>query len=172
MDQKGAGLLTVIENDSEQQWLYLPSSKQVRRFVSKNKQEGVMGSELSPQDLDLTTVQSSQAVLLKKMKVGSVDVALIEVKSTSNKTVYSKAILWIDQKQFLPLRIEYFGAKGIALKRIDFQNYKAFGGIFRAQKIIIKNLENKRGTDLLLSQVKVNTSLSDSEFTQRALSKD
>ena len=172
IDQKGAGLLTVIENDSEQQWLYLPSSKQVRRFVSKNKQEGVMGSELSPQDLDLTTVQSSQAVLLKKTKVGAIDVALIEVKSTSNKTAYSKAILWIDQKLFLPLRIEYFGTKDVVLKRIDFQNYKAISGVFRAQKIIIKNLENKRGTDLLLSQVKVNSSLSDSDFTQRALSKD
>lgn len=176
VDQKGAGLLTVIEKDSEQhsqhQWLYLPSSKQVRRFVSKNKQEGVMGSELSPQDLDLSTVQSSEAQLLKKMKVGLVDVALIEVKSKSNKTDYSKAVLWMDQKQFLPLRIEYFGLKGVVIKRIDFQNYKAFGGVFRAQKIIIKNLENKRGTDLLLSQVKVNSGLSDSEFTQRALSKD
>ncbi len=172
LDQKGAGLLTVIEKDSEQQWLYLPSSKQVRRFISKNKQEGVLGSELSPQDLDLTTVQSSQATLVKKMKVGSAEVTLIEVKSKLNNTAYSKAVLWIDQKQFLPLRIEYFGAKDTVLKRIDFQNYKAFNGIYRAQKIAIKNLENKRGTDLQLSQVKVNSGLSDSEFTQRALSKD
>lgn len=171
-DQKGAGLLTIIENGSEQQWLYLPSSKQVRRFVSKNKQEGVMGSELSPQDLDLTTVQSSTAKLIKKTKVGAVEVAMIEVKSESNKTAYSKATLWIGLAQSLPLRIEYFGTTGTALKRIDFQNYKAFNGVFRAQKIIIKNLENKRGTDLLLSQVKVNSGLTDKEFTQRALSKD
>lgn len=171
-DQKGAGLLTVIEKGSEQQWLYLPSSKQVRRFVSKNKQEGVMGSELSPQDLDLTTVQSSTAKLIKKTKVGAVDVAMIEVKSGANKTAYAKATLWVGLAQFLPLRIEYFGTNGAALKRIDFQNYKTFNGVFRAQKIIIKNLENKRGTDLLLSQIKVNSGLADKDFTQRALSKD
>lgn len=173
VDQKGAGLLTVIAKDSEQQWLYLPASKQVRRFVSKNKQEGVMGSELSPQDLDLATVQSSTAKLIKKTKVGAIDVALIEVNSSANSTAYSKATLWIDLKQNLPLRIEYFGTTGsAALKRIDFQNYKAFNGVFRAQKIIIRNLENKRGTDLLLSQIKVNSGLTDKEFTQRALSKD
>src|SRR3989344_276046 len=172
IDQKGAGLLSVVEKDSEQQWIYLPSSKQVRRFVSKNKQEGVLGSELSPQDLDLTTVQSAKAELVKKAKVGGINVTLISVKSTSNQTRYSKAVLWIDQKLSLPVRIEYFGSKGHALKRIDFQNYRAFNGVFRAQKIIIKNLENKRGTDLLLSDIKVNSGLSDNDFTQRALSKD
>lgn len=171
-DQKGAGLLSVVDNGSEQQWIYLPSSKQVRRFISTNKQEGVLGSELNPQDLDLTTIKSSKVTLLKKEKIGQFDISLIEVNSTENQTRYSKAIVWIDQKQLLPLRIEYFGPKGVALKRIDFQNYKVYGGIFRAQKIIIRNLENKRGTDLILSNIKVNSGLTDNDFTQRVLSKD
>ncbi len=171
-DQKGAGLLSVVDNGSEQQWIYLPSSKQVRRFVSTNKQEGVLGSELSLQDLDLTTVKSSKVELLKKAKVGNIDVSMIEVSSTENQTKYAKAVVWIDQKQNLPLRIEYFGSKGNALKRIDFQGYKAFGTIYRAQKIIIRNLENKRGTDLTLSKIKVNSGLTDNDFTQRVLSKD
>ena len=171
-DQRGAGLLSIVDNGSEQQWIYLPSSKQVRRFVSTNKQEGVLGSELSPQDLDLTTVKSSKVELLKKAKVGAIDVSMIEVSSTDNQTKYAKAVVWIDQKQLLPLRIEYFGSKGTALKRIDFQSYKAFGSIYRAQKIIIRNLENKRGTDLTLSNIKVNSGLTDNDFTQRVLSKD
>ncbi len=171
-DQKGAGLLSVVDNGSEQQWIYLPSSKQVRRFISTNKQEGVLGSELSPQELDLATVQSSKVELVKKTKVGNFDVSLIEVKSASNQTRYSKAVLWIDQKQLLPLRIEYFGTTGTALKRIDFQSYKSFNGLFRAEKIVIRNLENKRGTDLNLTAIKVNSGLTDNDFTQRVLSKD
>lgn len=171
-DQKGAGLLSVIENGSEQQWLYLPASKQVRRFVSKNKQEGVMGSELSPQDLDLNTAKSAQVTFLKNAKVGAVDVSMIEVKSNANQTQYAKAVIWIDQKISLPLRIEYFNVKNQVVKRIDFQNYKSFNGVFRAQTINIKNLENKRGTLLALSNIKVNSGLSDDDFTQRALSKD
>ena len=172
VDQKGAGLLSILEGTSEQQWIYLPSSKQVRRFVSTNKQEGVLGSELNPQDLDLNTVKSSSVELTKKGKVGLIDVSLIEVKSSANETRYSKAVVWMDQKRNLPLRIEYFGPKGTTLKRIDFQNYKAFSGVFRAQKILIRNLENKRGTDLILSNIKVNSGLTDAAFTQRVLSKD
>ena len=172
VDQRGAGFLSVVEDGAEQQWIYLPSSKQVRRFVSKNKQEGVLGSELSPQDLDLTTVQSSTAKLLKKEKLGQSEVALIEVISKSNQTAYSKAIVWVHLGAFVPLRIEFYDAKGQAQKRVDFQNYQKVNQVQRAQKVVIKNLKNKRSTELLLSDMKVNAGLSDDAFTQRALSKD
>lgn len=171
-DQKGAGFLSVIENSSEQNWIYLPSSKQVRRFVSKNKKEGVLGSELNPQDIDLTTIQAASAKTLKIQKAGTTEIALIEVKSKSNQTLYSKAIIWMQLSQFVPLRIEYYDAKGAAIKRIDFQNYALFNNVQRAQKITIKNLKNKRATELLLTQIKVNSGLKDDAFTQRALSKD
>ncbi len=172
VDQRGAGFLNVVEDNSEQQWIYLPSSKQVRRFVSKNKQEGVLGSELSPQDLDLTTIQSSAAKFLKKDKIGASEVALIEVTSKSNQTAYSKAIVWVHLGQFVPLRIEFYDARGQAQKRIDFQNYVKINQVQRAQKVIIKNLNNKRSTELSLSGMKVNSGLKDDVFTQRALSKD
>ncbi len=171
-DQRGAGFLSVLENGSEQQWIYLPSSKQVRRFVSKNKQEGVLGSELSPQDLDLTTVKSSSAKLLKKEKMGASEVALIEVTSKDNQTAYAKAIVWVHMGLYVPLRIEFYDASGQAQKRVDFMNYKAVNSVQRAQKVVIKNLRNKRGTELLLSSMKVNSGLKDDAFTQRALSKD
>ncbi len=172
VDQRGAGFLSVLENGSEQQWIFLPSSKQVRRFVSKNKQEGVMGSELSPQDLDLTTVKSAQANLIKTEKMSSTDVATIEVVSKANQTAYSKAMLWINLNNFTPVRIEYYDAKGQAQKRVEFSNYTQVNNVQRAQKVIIKNLKNKRGTELLLSDIKANSGLSDDAFTQRALSKD
>lgn len=172
IDQRGAGFLNVIDEGSEQQWIYLPSSKQVRRFVSKNKQEGVLGSELSPQDLDVTTLKSSNAKLLKKVKMGASEVALIEVTSKSNQTAYAKAIVWVHLGQFVPLRIEFFDAAGQVQKQIDFQNYVKINRVQRAQKVVIKNLKNKRSTELQLSNMKVNSGLKDDAFTQRALSKD
>ncbi len=172
IDQRGAGFLSVLENGAEQQWIYLPASKQVRRFVSKNKQEGLLGSELSPQDLDLTTLQSATAKLLKTEKKASVEIAEIEVSSKSNLTAYSKALLWINLSNFTPVRIEYYDAKGQAQKRVDFLNYTSVNRIQRAQKVVITNLKNKRSTELMLTEIKANSGLTDDAFTQRALSKD
>lgn len=172
LDQKGAGILSVVEKDSEQKWIFLPGSKQVRRFLSKNKEEGVLGSELSPQDLDFNTVKSAKAQLIKVERVGKIEMSLIEVASHSNETGYSKAQLWINMTSYTPVRIEYFDAKGVIAKRVDFLNYKKVNNVQRAQKVVIKNLKNKRGTELVFTNLKVNSGLSDSAFTQRALASE
>ncbi len=73
---------------------------------------------------------------------------------------------------YLPARIEYYSAKNQILKRVEFNQYQNFNAIQRAQSIKIKNLVNKRGTDLTLSNIKSNIGLSDDIFSQRALTKE
>ena len=65
-----------------------------------------------------------------------------------------------------------FSAKNQILKRVEFNQYQNFNAIQRAQSIKIKNLVNKRGTDLTLSNIKSNIGLSDDIFSQRALTKE
>lgn len=172
-DLKGTALLNVIEDGEESQWLYLPSTKQVRRIMGQqNKKAGVLGSELTPEDLDITTVKGSKATLVKEMKVGNQDYALIEIKSNSNTTEYSKALVLVSLKSSLPARLEYYDKQNKAVKRVDFENYIQVGGAYRAQSIKVRNLVNKRGTDLILSNIKSNSGLSEDEFSQRALSRE
>lgn len=172
-DLKGTALLNVIEDGEENQWLYLPSTKQVRRIMgNQNKKAGVLGSELTPEDLDITTVKGSKATLLKEMKVNNQDFALIEIKSNSNTTGYSKALVLVSLKTSLPARLEYYDKQNKAVKRVDFENYVQVGGAYRAQSIKVRNLVNKRGTDLILSNIKSNSGLSEDEFSQRALSRE
>lgn len=171
-DLKGTALLSVLENGEEDQWLYLPSTKQVRRVVGGNRQTGVLGSELTPDDLDTTTVRGSKAQFVKKLTNHGEDFALIEVKSASNKTRYSKALILISLKTYLPARLEYYNKQGRVVKRVDFEKYLTVGGVHRAQSIKVRNLVNKRGTDLVLTNVKSNSGLSDDEFSQRALSRE
>ncbi len=172
-DLKGTALLNVIEDGEENQWLYLPSTKQVRRIMgNQNKKAGVLGSELTPEDLDITTVKGSKATLLKEMKMNNQDFALIEIKSNSNTTGYSKALVLVSLKTSLPARLEYYDKQNKAVKRVDFENYVQVGGAYRAQSIKVRNLVNKRGTDLILSNIKSNSGLSEDEFSQRALSRE
>lgn len=172
-DLKGTALLNVIEGGEENQWLYLPSTKQVRRIMGQqNKKAGVLGSELTPEDLDITTVKGSKATLVKVMKVGNQDFALIEIKSSSNTTEYSKALVLVSLKSSLPARLEYYDKQNKAVKRVDFENYIQVGGAYRAQSIKVRNLVNKRGTDLILTNIKSNSGLSEDEFSQRALSRE
>ena len=163
-DIKGTALLAEVKNGNQDQWLYLPSNKQVRRIVSGKKSAGVLGSELSPEDLNADALRGASATLVKKD--GSTGV--IEVKPSAGASEYSKVLLTLDTAQKVPTRMEYFVGDKVK-KVVTFSDYQKISGVQRAQKIKVENLESKRTTDVTLSDVKVNMSMSSNDFTVGAL---
>lgn len=167
-DVKGTAVLAEIKDGTENQWLYLPSSKQVRRVVSSKKSSGVLGSELSPDDLNSAALKGASAKILKKDD----KMALLEVTPSQGSSDYTKVLLKMSLPKALPQEMNYFkGAKEV--KRVEFQNYIGTkSNIFRAQKLIVKNLENNRSTEVLLSDLKINLNLRSRDFTVAALKKN
>lgn len=164
-DVKGTALLAEIKKGQENQWLYLPSSKQVRRVVSGKKSGGVLGSELSADDLNSQALQSAKVQLVKKTG----QMAVLQVTPATGTSEYSKVLTSLSLPEGLPQRTEYYvGAK--LKKTVEFKDYTSPDGkVKRAKKIIVRNLLNKRGTDVELTDIKVNGALEASDFTPDAL---
>ncbi len=163
-DVKGMGFLGQVENGEESQWIYLPSSQQVRRVVTGKTKAGLLGSEISAEDLNTQAIRHAKAKLLK----GSNDLFQIEVTPKKGTSAYTKVVSYIDKGTYLPKRAEYYVGKK-KKKTVEFSDYKKIGSVFRAQKISVKNLLNGRMTEVRFSEMKVNSGLSESDFTQNAL---
>ena len=72
-DLKGVGLLTVSKNsDDESQWLYLPSEKRSRRITGSNKKGRFLDSELSFEDLSLSTYKNFSNSVIETKTQGRV----------------------------------------------------------------------------------------------------
>lgn len=169
-DIKGVGLLSVIEGSSEDQWLYLPSSKRSRRIISSKKKDSFLGSEFSYEDFSPTTYNKFKNKVVKSVKLKNKEAYIIESKAGKGKAPYSKILTWVAKKDFRILQSQYYDQKGKKLKVMTFNKYKKFAGnSWRAQSISVRNLQNKRSTKLLLSELKLNTGLNDNEFSKRAL---
>lgn len=166
-DLKGTALLAEVRGETQNQWLYLPSTRQVRRVVSGKKSAGVLGSELTPDDLDPSSLRGAGRKIVKSSDEASV----IEILPGVSDGPYSKALLEVSRSPDLPKRVQYF--KGSKLvKTVEFSDYKSQkGGLYRPSKISVKNLVNKRGTDVVLSDVKLNPPLKISEFKPTSLKK-
>lgn len=163
-DVKGTALLAEIKDGAENQWLFLPSSHQVRRVVSGQKSAGVLGSELNPQDLNVEILKGATAKLVSK----DAKLASIEVKPKTATDFYDSAVVSLTMPDALPEKIEYRLA-GKTTKTVEFKDYEVQGGVHRAKKISIKNLQNGRGTDVELSDLKLNEKIDKNEFSQNAL---
>ena len=148
----------------EKQWIYLPSSGQVRRLVTGKTKAGLLGSEISPEDLNSEAIKGAKSKLTKTDK----EFFWIEVIPATGTSDYSKVITKISVKDHLPKFTAYYMHDKLR-KTISFKEYKKIGPVFRAQFMNVQNHQNGRSTEVRLSSVRVNTGLSEDDFTQSNL---
>lgn len=163
-DVKDTALLAQMEDGKDQEWLYLPSSKQVRRITASKKSSGILGSELAAEDLDPMAFTGAGV----KLESQSSTNAVVSVTPKKGSSEYSKVLTSFSLPDALPRKTEYFkGAK--LIKTVEYLNYKAFGTVQRPQSIRIMNVVKKRGTNIDFSHISVNPKLAAKDFTPDAL---
>ncbi len=169
-DLKGVGLLTVSKQaNDEDQWLYLPTEKRSRRITGSNKKGRFLDSELSFEDMSVSTYKNFTNTVLETKKQGDKTIALIESKAKKQSdSTYSKIKTWVDITQYRILKAEYYDEDGELLKIMTFNNYKKYQSSWRAQNVTVKNVKKNRGTTLEIKNISMKK-LPDSEFTISAL---
>lgn len=169
-DLKGVGLLSVLDNEFEQQWLYLPSQKKSRRIASTNKKEKFLDSEFSYEDFSASTYKSFTNKVILETILNGKRVKVVESITGYSASPYKKIITWIDATDYIPVKTEYYDPEGQLLKVMEFSDYKKFGGgAWRAQTVKVQNVQNNRKTLLKLSELKINTGIDQKEFSKQAL---
>lgn len=163
---RGTGFLAHVDEKEESQWVYMPSSGQVRRLVGAQRNSGILGSELTIEDLNSQAIKHSSVKLLRRTP----QMIVLEVVPESDSSIYNRVVIGLHPQNLVPLRTEYF-KDSKAIKRVTFENYRrASGNIWRAHKISVRNLQNRRGTDLELSGYKINQGFSTRDFSTNVLS--
>jgi predicted RND superfamily exporter protein len=172
-DLKGTALLVTLKDDKEEKWIYLPSSKQTRRLTGDSGQGGILGSELSAEDFDFNRDQGTNSSIKKEVEISGRKYLMVESDVTKTSANYSKVVSYVAVSEYLPVKSECYDKQGKLLKVIDFTGYKKLpGNKWRASHIKIRNVQNKRGTEISLSQIKLNQNLKPSLFTSKSLEND
>ncbi len=172
-DVKGTKFLSYEHiNKDDDQWLYLPALKRVKRIASKNKSGAFMGSEFSYEDLSAFNVKkySYEGEAL----VGELEGEAVYIGHSvpvSKYSGYTKLVSYVSKESFLIRKIEYFDRKKKLLKTAYFENYNMFGTIPRIGKITMKNIQNDKTTILTWSDEKIKNGLKNKDFHKRHLKK-
>jgi outer membrane lipoprotein-sorting protein len=170
-DIRGAGFLThtkKISNDD--QWLYLPSIKRVKKISSKNKRSPFFGSEFAFEDLASQEVEKYTYTYLKEESIDGLDTHVIQRTPKDPQSAYSKLIVWMDKAELQIRRIEYYDRKNTLLKTLVATEYQRYEGKFwRASKLHMLNHQNKKQTYLEWQNYRFGTGLKQSDLEQTAL---
>ncbi len=174
-DVKGTKMLTHShKGDDDDQWLYLPTIKRVKRISSSNKSSSFMGSEFSYEDLGSQEVDKYNFKWLADMKTkkGALGGWKVERVPKSNSG-YSKMIMTISSKYMNPIKVEYFDRKGELLKVAAFSNFKGHKigkkVLWRADKIHMKNVQTKKESTMEWKKRKLGVQHSSRDFKKTSL---
>ncbi len=170
-DVKGTKFLNYEHVDKDDdQWLYLPALKRVKRIASKNKSGSFMGSEFAYEDLSAFNVKKYKYEgRAEEVVLDGVEMYKTLSAPASKYSGYTKLISWVDKKTFLIQKVEYYDRKKQLLKTAYFSEYKNFDGVYRIGKIIMKNIQNDKTTVLIWSDEKIKNGLKAKDFHKRYL---
>lgn len=172
-DVAGTKLLSVSQNGQEDQRLYLPALKKVRKIAASGKDGDFVNSDLSYYDLENREYEDNTYQLLAENETlaafpGQV-FAKVELRAKAKGTPYSKSIAWIDAANHFIYRLETYGQDGALWKVIQFTKVGTFDGVLLPLRTEVENKKRGSKTILEMTAPKVNTGLKASLFSEKTL---
>jgi len=167
-DVKGTATLTFTHKQkADDQWLYLPAIKRIKRISSSNKSGPFMGSEFAYEDLSSQEVEK-YTYKFKSEKEGFL---VVEQYPKDTKSGYTKRkVTYNKNKGYRIEKIEFFDRKNALLKTLTYTNYKQYlHKYWRASDLEMVNHQNDKKTTLHFSNYTFQLNVSDSDFSQNAL---
>jgi hypothetical protein len=155
-DVRGTEFLTLARKDSDDlQYIHLPALKRTRRIAGSAKNSRFMGTDFTYADLEFRDVRSGTLTRLDDAKAGGRASFVISAVAASDDDPYGKTILWIDQKLYIALKIEFYDHGGELLKVLDVVKLKkrTTGKIY-ASELRMKNLQSGSQTDMKIEDLK------------------
>ena len=170
-DVKGTKMLTYSHGlDPDDQWLYLPALKKVKRISSRNKSGPFMGSTFAFEDLGSQEVEKYTYKYLRDEACGEMNCYVIERYPAYRFSGYTRQVAWIDTEGYRMVKVEYYDRKKSLLKTLnagDFQQY--LGHYWRPGTMDMVNHQTGKSTLLEWKNYQFKTGLSDRDFRSQTL---
>ena len=172
-DIEGTALLSHARIlDPDDQWLYLPALKRVKRISSSNKSGPFVGSEFAFEDFTAIELNKFDYRFIRSEQCGDFQCDVLERLPRYENSGYTKQIAWVDQTDFQIRKVEFYDRRGDLLKVLELQDYRLYdNGVWRAHKLVMVNVQTKKQTDFIYGDFEFGAGLSDKEFVKGRLSR-
>ena len=170
-DVKGTAMLThshKVEDDD--QWLYLPALKRVKRISSSNKAGSFMGSEFAYEDMTSQEIEKYTYRWLRDEPCGELTCWVSERAPIDKKSGYTRQVSWVDQQEYRIWKVEYYDRKNLHLKTLTVPSHQQYlGRHWRADEMLMINHLTGKSTRLIWQNYSFGADLDASDFTKVSL---
>ncbi len=170
-DVKGTVFLTYArKKGNDDQWLFLPALKRIKRISSSNRSGPFMGSEFAYEDITSFEVERYTYRYIREDRCGDNLVChVFERYPLDKNSGYTKQIVYADKAHYRIHLIEYYDRKGDHLKTLTRHNYEKIDGFWRASRWEMVNHLTKKSTSVVWQNRQFGTGLHKGDFAKSAM---
>lgn len=170
-DIKGTAFLSFTHAlKPDEQWLYLPALKRVKRISSSNKSGPYLGSEFAFEDLTSFEVAKYKYKYLRDDVLEGKDCFIVEFYPQYKHSGYTRQIVWIDKERYIILKTEYYDRKNSLLKTLSNNKYQRYlKKYWRAGEMLMLNHQTGKSTELIWQNYVFKNRFKRRHFSKNAL---
>lgn len=176
---RGTGFLTYDYKSNEQdddQWLYLPALRKVRRISASDRGDYFLGTDFSYEDIKnegkfqpndyaykILGVERQQGKNLYRME------GVPRNSDIAKELGYSRVESWVDAETWIVVKAEYWGVRGKHLKTLAVSDIRPVDGIWTRHRMDLKNHKTGHSTQFKFYEVDYKSPVADKLFSKSSL---
>ena len=173
-DIRNTGLLTFSHKEgNDDQWLYLPALRRVKRISSDNKSGSFVGSEFAYEDLISPEVEKFTYKWLRDEPCPAAEELTCFVSErvpVDKSSGYSREVVWMDQEEYRVVKVDYYDRKDALLKTLTSRDYKQYRERYwRPGYMLMSNHQSGKSTVMIWRDYDFFADLADRDVSRRAL---
>lgn len=170
-DVKGTAFLSFSHAlEPDEQWIYLPALKRVKRISSRNKSGPFVGSEFAFEDMTSYEVEKFSYEYLGDEEVNGEACFVLRQTPNYDYSGYTSQKVWIDKSHYRVQKVEFYDKKDTLLKVLKPQDYQLYKDKFwRPMRSEMRNVQTRKSTFLITEDIDFDTDLSESDFDKNRL---
>jgi len=153
----------------DDQWIYLPALKRVKRISSDSKSDYFMGSDFTYDDLGERHPAEDRHRLLKEETVQGEPCYVIESVSEAPDYQYGHTISWIIRDKWIGLKKEFYDPDNTLLKVLTVEKIENIGGYWIILHSRMQQVQKRHTTEMQLSNVVIDSGIKDAQFSERMM---
>ena len=171
-DIKGTALLSHANIlDPDDQWLFLPALKRVKRISSANKSGPFVGSEFAFEDFTSLELNKYDYNWLREEELDGLATDVVERTPRYENSGYTRQVSWIDQDILQVRKVDFYDRRGDLLKTLTLSDYREYDGVWRSHAFEMVNHQTGKSTAMIYGDYEFGVGLEDADFVKGRLAR-
>lgn len=157
------------EGRDDDQWIYLPALKKVKRISSDSKSDSFMGSDFTYDDLGDRHPSEDTHTVLKEDTVNGEECFVVESIPKEEEYMYSRTVTWVVKDRWVGAQKEFYDEDGDLLKILTVKKYEQISGYWIVLDTEMRDVQEEHTTLMEMENVVLDSGIADKTFTERIM---